>query len=760
MLIGTLDQTQLAETVMPCFTTLQTEHSRLISRSVPRLSRRVDESAAVRTFKEDFSNGVFAPEAIAYVEFLEATLSQLDLTEDEYLKDEDMVSILQTIQELFKIEGAAVVEDEICQILLEIMTSVAEGYSDWNEPSPFDQGMTNLIQDISASTLRKVRFPEEQLDKQTATWDEDDFTKFEDFRFAASDFFQTAFGILGSPLGMDIALSITHEENTDSRERDAVSWSDFEAAMFGLTSLSDALSNESEKCDPCLKLVFGSKSWNEGIALPEQIPSRVRRAMIRLLGETTTFLQRNPQFLVSCLNFLFKSLQVKTHSNHAAKAIYNLCDGQRSLLVQALPEFLQTLTTLENIPLVSRCKVLSGVAALVQALPADIDKIEPLQKMLLLIQNLEKSNPTEPVASVDEDANPLFERVSMIAALAKGLQSPADTPIDLDPAESSQAMFWTHGNGYVVQKVVIDMLSEPWSHLQDSDGADLVTAACDFLRAGFKEQHPSPLKFSSSSSVELLATLITLQNPNLDQTMNTTSCYVASAPAPAASPQAAAEANEIITAVLTVTKEATIILSDAIASANFSAPTSILDFFIRSISKYGLHMFKHPSSNDIIDPIVTYAILLLQSTTDTLPRRSAAAFFTAFVDLSDPSSKISTDPTAFDVLRAFLNKYMPTILGLVLHLLAGECARSEIETLTETLRKFVLRQPMPTKRIMQEAIKAESGVLTEKALNATKIEQRARFIAQVEGLRGAKKTNEIVREFWVNCKGGQFGYIA
>lgn len=762
MLISTLEQDQLSEHVMPCLTSLQTDHARLAAKSIPRFSRQVNDSVAARTFRENFTQGEFTVEAISYVEFLEATISQLDLTTDQYLRDEDVLLTLQIAQDIFRIRGAAVVEDEVCQMLLEMMTSVAEGYSDWNDPSPFDQDMMNLIKDICASTLRKARFPEKQLDKQTATWEEDDFTKFEDFRFAASDFFQTAFGILGSPLGMDIALSTTQENIAGSRGGEpAVSWTEFEAAIFGLTSLSDALSNDSEKCDPCLSLVFESKAWVEGITTPEQIPSRVRRAIIRLLGETTAFLQQNPQFLVSSLDFLFRSLQNRAHSNHAAKAIYNLCDSQRNLLVQALPQFLQTLTTLEHIPLLSRCKVLSGVAALVQALPTEMDKIEPLQKMLVLIQNLENSASTDDtVAVIDENAHPLFDRVSMIAALAKGLQSPADTPIDLDSVGTVESSFWTEGSGSIVQQTVIQMLQEPWNHLLEPEGADLVTAACDFLKAGFKEQHPSPLKFSSASSVELLTTLINLRNPNLDQTMNTTSCYVSSSPAPLSSPEAAAEADILITAILTITREATTLLSNPIADPNFSAPTSILDFFVRCSPKYGVHIFKHPSSHEIIDPIITYAIILLRSTTDTLPRRSAAAYFTSLVDLSDPSSKISTDPIASTTLRSFLEKYSPTILGLVLHLLAGECARSEIETFTETLRKFVLRQPMATKRIMQEAIKEESGVLTVKALSATKIEQRARFIAQVEGLRGARKTNEVVREFWVVCKGGQFGYIA
>lgn len=759
MLLSILEQDQPAEPVMPCLTALQIDHSRLLKQLIPGFTRKVNESAAVRNFRRDFANGEFTTDGIAYAEFLEANISQLNLTNDQYLKDGDVLLILQIAQEIFRIDGAAVIEDEIAQILLEMITSIAEGYSDWSDPSPFDEGMTSLIKDFCVSTIRKARFPEEQLHKNRVTWGEDEFTRFEDFRFSASDFFQTAFGILGSPLGMDIALSITHDTVSDPKEMLSISWSNFEAAIFGLTSLADALSNDSEQCDPCLTYVFESKAWTEAISAPEQIPGRVRRAMIKLLGETTAYLQRNPQFLISSLDFLFRSLQIRSHSNHAAKAIYNLCDSQRVLLVQALPQFLQTVTTLEHIPLLSRCKVLSGVAALVQALSSELEKIEPLQKMLILIQDLETASVANATNTVDETANPLFDRVSMIAAVAKGLQSPADTPIDLDPAEPVQAAFWIEGNGHIIQQAVLQMLSEPWGHLLEAESADLVTAACDFLRAGFKEQHPSPLKFSSATSVELITTLISLKNPNLDQTMNTISCYVASAASPSSHPQAASEADMLIMSVLTITKEVTEHLNNPSVDRDFSAPTSILDFFIRSVPKYGLHIFRHASALEIMETVITYALLLLRNTTDTLSRRSAAAFFTAFADLSDSNSELSMDATASANLTALINSYAPIVLGLVLHLLAGECARSEIEAITETLRKFVLRQPIRTKRIMQEAMKAESGVLPEKALNATKPEQRARFIAQVEGLRGAKKTNEIVRDFWMNCRGGQFGYV-
>ena len=175
-------------------------------------------------------------------------------------------------------------------------------------------------------------------------------------------------------------------------------------------------------------------------------------------------------------------------------------------------------------------------------------------------------------------------------------------------------------------------------------------------------------------------------------------------------------------------------------------------------SQWCIHLFTTPTAPTDLATTIEYSIHLLRNP-DTLPRRSSATFLTALIDLTSPTNALSTNPTSSTNLTTLLNAYTPTILGLILHLLAGECARSELDTLSETLRTFVLRQPMRTKRILQEAVKPESGVLTPKALEATRLEQRARFVSQVDILRGAKKTNAIVREFWTACKGAQFGYV-
>lgn len=386
-----------------------------------------------------------------------------------------------------------------------------------------------------------------------------------------------------------------------------------------------------------------------------------------------------------------------------------------------------------------------------------MDKVEPLHKMLQLIQDLEIKHNNAPPTRDDEIYTPLFDRVSMLTAIARGLQSTVDTPIDLEAVGSSDDTFWTDGPGRQTQEIMLQMLAEPWSHLLESDQADLVSAACDLLKAGFKEDHPSPVKFSSQVSTELLFVLVDLKNPNLDQTMNTASCYVSSGPVP--TPESSAQAEALITRVLAIANESTTLLTNAATRTTFSAPTSILDFIIRSLPKYGNFILTHSSAVNLMSPFVDYALILLQNTTDTLPRRSAAAFFSSFLELTDPTSTIMQDQTAAVTVTSILDTYSPTILGLTLHLLCGECARSEIESLSQLLRAFITKQPMRAKKILQVAMESGSGVLTQRALTATKPEQRTRFLAQIEALRGGRKTNEIVKDFWISCKGGQFGYV-
>lgn len=724
---------------------MQAATPRLLKQAAKTYQDQINSSTTTQTLVNQMLAGEYTPESNAYMEYLQALVEQYDCTTDEYLKEPDAVAALERVQALSQCPGAAMVEDKVCLSILEMLSTIAEGYCEWTEVSPYDTSMRSLVKTGTLAILSKVRVPNEELDKQTTTWDEDDFTEFEDYRFQATNFFETAYTIFGAELLQLITEPFARAENSN--------WSEFDAVLFVLVSISDSLDTAPDKCDPSLNHIFSSQLWQHAVSSAAEVSGRIRWAAIKTISQYTSFLQRNSQHMISSLDFLFRCLQRKAYANQAAKAINILCDTQRKFLVGALPQFLQTLVTLDSIPSSARQKVLSAVASLIQALPTEQERIEPLRDMLQLVQRFEQNNVAD--EDSDDSDDPLHSRMAMLASVAKGLQSPTDTPIDLDPpAEKIDITFWIDGPGNVIQQAVLSMISELWNQLLNPSNSDLVGYACDFLRAGFKEEHPCPFKFHPSISTQLLLAMMDLRNPNLDQTMSAASCFLSSLAATDSS--TVPEINIIFSRIIQLTQECTSALRAN--PTEFSPPSSILDFIVRTFTKHGLHIFSVPTAIESMSHFFDYGVLTLR-TPDTLPRRSAIAFFAAFIDLTDPSSKFMAETTTATTLTALLETYSPPVLGLTIHFLAGECARSEIDVFTQLLKTFVGKQTLRAKKIMQEAMLPQSGVLSTKALRATKPEQRARFVAQVEGLRGSKKTSEITREFWINCRGGQFQYV-
>jgi hypothetical protein len=84
----------------------------------------------------------------------------------------------------------------------------------------------------------------------------------------------------------------------------------------------------------------------------------------------------------------------------------------------------------------------------------------------------------------------------------------------------------------------------------------------------------------------------------------------------------------------------------------------------------------------------------------------------------------------------------------LLRLLGGGAARSELDTLCEPLKKLVTRQGVLGASLLRGAV-SRAGDRDKRS---------ARFVEQVIGLRGARKTGELVKEFWVGSRGAAFAY--
>ena len=741
-----VEHAALTSPALQSLISIQQSSPRMLFKAEPNFPQSLGNSDAARNLFKGLQDGDFSPEGVLFVDLLEAIMAQVDLSSPEYILSGRYMEILQMLLGLLRCDGIAMVEDTTCQVALETIVMIIEGYTDWDDDSDGDgralEFLKGFVQGACESCLTKIKMPPEQMNDATQSWDADDRARFYDFRMDVQDFLQSAFTILGSTLIEAIVQTVV-------RNTSEVSWPDFEASLFCLIAFADTMAAESELYDPLVEATLNSDRFKLVIQSP-RVPDKARNTSIRFLTEMTAYLQRYPH-LMQMLNFLFSSLHQPSLVSSASRAIYTLCDAQRSFLTPALPSFIGSLSTIADLHGVERHRIYGGVAAVVQALPNDAAKVQPLLKILDCVsQAADRAGTTKLGESRIES---LTDVLQTLAAVGRGLRAPNDARIDLGTSTAATDTFWTDGSGSGVQQQVLAI----YKHLLDVSHGDadgpFVEAACDVLRSGFTEEHPSPLKFSAAASTELVTGQISLDSPNIDAVMGCTSSLLASSHRTGFETYLA----QLLQQVIRCGQELVTGLQSGHTSPDSNFPSASLDFASRSLPKWVEMMLSMREGQSFLDLFVRIAVLVIAEP-DTLPRRSAASFFSALVDVT--KSGKSLNEAARHHLQAQIQHHSPAMLAALLRLIGGECARSELEVLTDPLRRFVLHQLMLFKNICREALKDESSILTPRALQTTTLEQRLRFIAQMEALRGGRKSNDVVKEFWIACRGSGFGYIA
>lgn len=740
-----VDHDALSHSILQLLVSLQQTSVRLIRDAINDFPAPISHSHTVQSLMNRLLSGSWDPDDLVYVDFLETLINQVDTTNPDYLHTDQYKLPLQQLQQLLRCDGVAAVEDLACQIALEKISEMVEGFIDW-EPDPEAERLLRAIAaDACQACLLKVRMPLDQMSNSTMDWESDERAKFQDFRYDVSDFLQSAFSLLGNGLMEETVHVVLLQEGT-------VDWTVFEAGMFALTAFSDTMSSEPDIYDAIVTAVLNSPGWAQVLDPSAVIPDKARQTSIRFITENIGYLQRHSTSLFLILNFLFSSLHFPASATPASRAVYSLCDSQRSMLAPGLPQFMAALETISDLGETERHRIYAAVGAVIQALPDEIAKAEPLSRLLsaagrlISVDTFDHSDP-QAVLSRCTDA------MQTLASIGKGSRTPSEIPIDLDTTVPRDRSIWLEGKGASVQANMLQLYSLIVLKVGETADNGFIEACCEFIRSGFTEQHPSPFKFSDSVGADLVVSLINLENPNIDCTMACASSFVASVERD----EAHAHIRRVLARITEIQQH---ILAEHQSSGqlpNNSFPSSSLEFLTRLFGRWNKGWSQSPQTEGTIIPAMELGLLVL-SEPDTLPRRSAAAFFGAFADVSATNHSSLEEVDA--QLKHTLERFGPQILGLVLRLLGGECARSELENLTDCLRRFTQKQAMLTKQVLREAVKDESRVLSDKALRATTLEQRSRFLGQIEMLRGTRKTNEIVKDFWITCRGTGFGYIA
>lgn len=685
--------------------------------------------------------------------FLDLLLAYARTEEKEILTGhltEQNQKVLSLLHVLFSAPGLVEFDGHPITILLEYWTEAADNLNDMLmegvDESVLRRAKTDLMQ-IVAECYTNVLYPEPTV---VESWDDEERARFGGLRRDFADYLLLAFPLLGLELVKQLGEKA-------SSSMGGGEWQSFEVAMFCLSHLSEAI-DETQQADSILLHILSSDIFANICSGSIDIPMRVRQTLVDMLGNYTSFLERNKAILPRALNFLFMSLNIPSCAQVSSKAISILCQSCRHSLTGELEEFLVQFEKYRlqgTAPVSTLERVLEGVSAVIQALPSDSDKATSLSRLL---HDLRDRAGDAKAAAIQNDYDTAREKGHMVlrcvASIGKGVRTLDDVSIDLDaPQEEPNPLatnFWNEGYGGTPQAFVIEIFGIltndfPVDH-------EMIEAACDVLKAGYTESKPGPFTFPPHVTVDFVRKA-RVDTPRVDLVMNTASAFLASH---ASNPSR-------------IQNEAIALIQHLYEIINFITQTpqqndpeisySGIDFLTRLLPKYNSIFFSlatEPNIPPIVPTLINFTLLALQGP-DPLPLRSATQFWVAMFNLP-------TEPADKAPVLSILPDYITSLSHILMRQIAGGCSRSDLSHLCEVLKKFIFKHPGVARTHLANALDSLGGDASLQqaggvsGASAVSKEDRDRFLAKILSLRGSKNTNTVVREFWISCMGKGFAY--
>jgi hypothetical protein len=603
---------EIANHTIFCLTSIVQQAPSYLTKGGAGILSTLLTSQQAKSYIAQLLQGDFEAEAGQFVVFVASLLDLHDLSSPDAFQDQTLGIELAILRNLLYTPGTAIVVDDVCQTVLDAFNQIADRWSDWVGTESADQFLKSLISEACTQYALKIQYPAEDSDCPINSWESDERAQFQDFRQDVQDLLLASYACIGPELVGKIAGPLQLSDISSD-------WEKFEAQLYCLGALSDVISNNTAELGRYVSGVLASPKWNHLIQNANNIPDRARQGAINFVSRNTFILQYDQQHLLPCINFLFASLHLPGSTSSASRAISTLCNKQRSMLVGAVPQFIDSISILTEIPSQERHRLFGAVAAIVQAIPSEEGKVEPLARIFTLIS---QSSGRALAQLSEEGLVSAVDLLQTLAAVGKGLRAPADATIDLDSQNGTdEHKFWIEGGGKHVQQNVQNVID----HVLASYPKDPlpIEAACDTLKSGYTEAHPSPFKFDAKYSASFLHSIIQLDSPRIGLVIDTASSFLASH---ASSPETIRQEFFQVTSAITYFQRQ--LLNSFAATKKYDDHEfthSSLEYFTRILPKYGYY-FADKGLSEAWQIHFEFALLALENP-DTLPRRSAAQFW-------------------------------------------------------------------------------------------------------------------------------------
>ncbi|KAI9882710.1 MAG: hypothetical protein M1823_005545 [Watsoniomyces obsoletus] len=687
-----------------------------------------------REWMEKLKNGDFDFHSLQFGRFVlaygDAMLKTLVMEPDA----PESVDFMALAHELLTCKGLPVAEDEICMPALEFWLAYME-YAVDHLPT-LDGNVLGAVRVASSHAAQavqecwqKMQFPNSF--EGVSTWDAETRRGFREFRKDAADLLLSAFSLMG-PMLLQNLVDLAFDGMGTGR------WGDFEATLFCITKLHDPFL-EHFKENGRLEGLLASERFILTIASMSYLPGRVNHALVDLFANYAPFFERHPQHLAPPMRFLIECLNDPSLASDASKAIASLCSTCRQVLVHELDGFIQLFASIHGAPALdspAKNRLLGAIASIIQAVDSEEGQARQLQ-ILLGIVELDVQACLTHVAegSMAEAEDSGVTALQCLTSIGKGMQAPEDIPIDLE-SEVFPSTFWHQGPGAVIQKQIVGFVEQVCDALPQS-GA-VIEAACGVYKSGFTERTGGPFFFSSQVTTRFLLRGH-IYTPRLGLILGT-ACALVNSHSTESSTRIDEEARALLVKIMILVHQ----LRDPGHDPEIAQ--NCVDLLFRLAHRY-LNVIVQFPPPEALGRLFIFTVKCLASR-EILPKRCAAQLWAHLLNLHNKPEPIQS------ALDNIIDHFGPMVAETLIINIGGNASRSELDSLVEPLKKMIFRQ-RHARTWLEQALFKETFP-SDKVDDETK----RMFLQKILALRGAKGTKQIVKDFWIACRGMVFGYTS
>jgi hypothetical protein len=499
-----LPDDSLYETTVELFSDVLTNYSKFLQKDDFTLLRSIFNSPWSQERYERLVNGDFDFDSVQFGHFM---LAFGDATVGDLIKhvhtDAQGQQFLSALCGLLSAEGYAVQEDKIFVPALEFWNTLVETmldyrYSETGTHAPWLKASMEHVMLAIRKCWKKMQFPATDVFR---SWDSVDRTGFKDARRDVGDIIENYYLITGIQI-LDVFVDLSQQSIITGN------WAELEASLYCLALFADCVSSD-ERCDEYLHKVFDPPLLSIFSNPPTDFPVQTMKTFLSLFSGYAEYFQRHADSLPIALNIAFGAISTPVLAKSASHTIVKLCSDCRTVLVPQLGAFLQQFNNMTHASLDSNVKegIMEGIASIIQALPDDKFKVEPLGQLLCFVEadleqclRLISEGPSQTATSNASDASSPYGTASelglrtlrYLVSIAKGIQVPIDKPVDLEK-KTTASPFWTIGEGSVVQQRIISIMVKTYDALYYR--SDIIDSTCHVFRCGFVEHEAGPFVF-------------------------------------------------------------------------------------------------------------------------------------------------------------------------------------------------------------------------------------------------------------------------